>query len=97
MRHKFPTQQEIEWHATTASVMAWGDAKRHTKLLPKDKDVAIHVGDGVFLTRCAECGEVFLDAGSSARPAALVNHMFREHNVYVGYRRPVFPIEAVKR
>lgn len=93
MRHRFPTQDEIQARATKASRIAWKGAKVHTKLFPKGADMAAHVGDGVFMTRCPICGAVFLDPGASTRPASLTDHLFQEHDLYDGYYKPIFPLE----
>lgn len=93
-RHKFPSESEIKAKATRVSKATWGGAKVHTRLFPKASDMAMHVGYGVFLTRCPICGEVFLDPGASTRPAPYADHLWDEHDIYDGYDKPIFPLEA---
>ena len=93
-RHKFPSSEEIQTHATPLSELSWSNAVKHDRLLPKESDTVIHVGEGVFLSRCFICGEVFLTPGASPRPPELVEHLFDEHNLYDGYERPIFLIDG---
>lgn len=92
-RHRFPTKEEIHARATEVSRIAWKGTPVRTKLFPRGMDMAAHVGEGVFMTRCPICGAVFLDPGASTRPASLTDHLFQHHDVYDGYYKPIFPLE----
>lgn len=93
-RYRMPSPEVISTVATPLSRMSFKKTRVISTLMPKEKELAVHVGEGVFLTRCSVCGETFISPGASRRPPNLVRHLFNEHDIYDGYEKPSYIVDG---